>query len=262
MFSLYNNWNLFAILKLEGDRSRVFIVGYDGTPDERRRKDPNYFIQNGCVILELQRPEDKQALIDSGLDSKTPLLIKGFMATAIGKKPEKSTRTFNFTDANSFVQAEGGFENQYCMCESCFHPVSTVTRVEVSQADLDSLNIGKTIEVGTGEVSYQCTNCGSRSTKQYKNLKIWKTITGPSLDFDDRKITKDNKSGKIDGPIWDIHGFAERVVDEAAVRERIAEYERAQGEPGVADGGADVVVGNPFDVFIEDEGDRPFGDQQ
>ena len=225
MFSLYKNWNLFAVLKLEGDRTRVFIVGYDGTPDERHRKDPNYFIQNGCVILELQRPEDKQVLIDSGLDSKTPLLIKGFMATSIGEKPEKSTRTFNFTDANSFVQAEGGFENQYCMCESCFHPVSTVTRVEVSQADLDNLNIGKTIEVETGEVSYRCTNCGSGSTKQYKNLKIWKTITGPSLDFDDRKITKNNKSGKIDGrqPIWDIHGF---IVNEADAPQAVVEEER------------------------------------
>ena len=57
--------------------------------------------------------------------------------------------------------------------------------ITVSQADLDKLNSGQTLEVESGEMVYACENCGNSQQKTYKNLKIWKTITGHTFSFEE-----------------------------------------------------------------------------
>jgi hypothetical protein len=187
MFNLYRNWLLFAVMQVSCGSTRVFIVGHEGMPSDKNLMNTDYYLNYCYVIMEVSRPEDQQKLIDAGLTTKNPVLINGFIAEPVKKDAQAGeTKPFKFTDSNSFVQTkDGSFENQYCMCSGCYHPVPTVVTVPVSQADLDKLNSGQTLEVESGEMVYACENCGNSQQKTYKNLKIWKTITGHTFSFEE-----------------------------------------------------------------------------
>lgn len=187
MFNLHRNWLLFAVMQVSSGSTRVFIVGHEGMPSDKNLMNTDYYLNYCYVIMEVSRPEDQQKLIDAGLTTKNPVLINGFIAEPVKKDAQAGeTKPFKFTDSNSFVQTkDGSFENQYCMCSNCYHPVPTVVTVPVSQADLDKLNSGQTLEVESGEMVYACENCGNSQQKTYKNLKIWKTITGHTFSFEE-----------------------------------------------------------------------------
>lgn len=187
MFNLHRNWLLFAVMQVSSGNTRVFIVGHEGMPSDKNLMSTDYYLNYCYVIMEVSRPEDQQKLIDAGLTTKNPVQINGFIAEPVKKDAQAGeTKPFKFTDSNSFVQTkDGSFENQYCMCSGCYHPVPTVVTVPVSQADLDKLNSGQTLEVESGEMVYACENCGNSQQKTYKNLKIWKTITGHTFSFEE-----------------------------------------------------------------------------
>jgi hypothetical protein len=191
-------------MQVYNGNTRVYIVGHEGMPSEKYLMNTDYYLNHGYLVMEVCRPEDQQKLIDAGLTTKNPIRVNGFITEPLKKDAAaENTKPFKFTDSNSFVQAkDGSFENQYCMCSNCYHPVPTTVTVPVSQADLDKLNSGQTLEFESGDMVYSCENCGNSQQKTYKNLKIWKTITGHTFSFEEAMAR--TKKVKLGGRIVEV----------------------------------------------------------
>lgn len=188
MFTLSGNWKLIAVLKVEGDSSRVFILGWGGMPSEEDLNDPEQLLRHGYILFEIQDNETVKSMIEAGLTSKDPMLVTGFTFSKLLSKANNGEKPFDFTVANSFVQSKDGkFESQYTMCESCNHPVSATVTANVTQGILDRINTGETVEIESGNVSYSCGNCGYFIQRPYRDLRIWKTLSSHQLSFEEAK---------------------------------------------------------------------------
>lgn len=184
MFSIYGNWKLYAVLRVDDRGPRVYLVGADGEYLLKGKKDKsNRLINNGTVLACYNEEQYIKKFIDSGLTTETPMVISGMSLEPIDKEVNAGGKTlFEFTVANSFVQSDNReFESQYCMCKNCNHPVSAIVRSCVDQGTIDQINLGNTVHLEEGEVNYQCNNCNTEVSKTYRGIKVWKTITSDLL---------------------------------------------------------------------------------
>lgn len=187
MFNIYGDWRLFAVLQPNGEgKFRVFVVGYNGVPKEKRYQTVDYMLNHGNIVFDVREESEVKKFIDAGLTTAAPMLLSGVSLSTIGDNNPAETKPFKFNNTNSFVQSKDGFESQYCMCQNCNHPVSPEVMVEMTQGGLDKLNAGETIEAESGEVFYNCGSCGNYFQKTYRNLRIWKTMNY-TLSFEEAK---------------------------------------------------------------------------